>query len=232
MSEDAGPSDPLGALIRRLREAGADPGATELADALWLAGRMADAETGAGSGAGSGPDAGSPDGTPSGEDGLSPDPADRPGPPQLLAVVRERREKGGQRGRRQRREQEAERAGRTEPAYDAPGAEILVPTASAFPDLLSLGHALRPFRGRQWRTGPPRPRSDDVLDESLTAQASAVANCALPVFRADRRRRARMQLLVDDSPSMGAWERTLEELRLACDLHPITDRGPAPGVGG
>ncbi|WP_405773572.1 SAV_2336 N-terminal domain-related protein [Streptomyces sp. NBC_01538] len=217
MSEDAGPSDPLGALIRRLREAGADPGATELADALWLAGRMADAETGAGSGAGSGPDAGVQDGTPSGEDGVSPDPADRPGPPQLLAVVRERQEKGGQRGRRQRREQEAERAGRTEPVYDAPGAEILVPTASAFPDLLSLGHALRPFRGRQWRTGPPRPRSDDVLDESLTAQASAVANCALPVFRADRRRRARMQLLVDDSPSMGAWERTLEELRLACE---------------
>ena len=56
-----------------------------------------------------------------------------------------------------------------------------------------------------------------MLDESLTAQASAVANCALPVFRADRRRRARMQLLVDDSPSMGAWERTLEELRLACE---------------
>lgn len=210
MSGDAGPSDPLGTLIRRLAEAGVRPGATELADVLWLAGRMAEAETGAGSG----PDAGAVDGTPSGEEGLSPDPADCPRPPQLLAVVREQREHRAERTEWTEREQPEQRAERT---YDAPGAEILVPMASAFPDLLSLGHALRPFQGWQRPTGVPRPRNDDPLDEPLTAQVSAVGDCALPVFRADRRRQARMQLLVDDSPSMGAWERTLEELRLACE---------------
>ncbi|MEU6225384.1 SAV_2336 N-terminal domain-related protein [Streptomyces sp. NPDC047042] len=244
MSGDAGPPDPLGALIRRLGEAGVRPNATELADALWLAGRMAEAETDADTGTGNGPGAGVGNGTPPGEEGVSVDPADHPAPPRLLAVVRER---GGPRQPGDRREEDAEQAGgpeRTgrperqvsqegterregpqdpeEPAgaaetYDAPGAEILVPTASAFPDLLSLARALRPLRDWQRPTGPPRPRSDDLLDESLTAQASAAGNCALPVFRADRRRRARMQLLVDDSPSMGAWDRTLEELRLACE---------------
>ncbi|MDX3451036.1 SAV_2336 N-terminal domain-related protein [Streptomyces sp. ME02-8801-2C] len=213
------------------------PNATELADALWLAGRMADADTGAGNG----PGVGAPDGTQAGREGVSADPADHPAPPQLLAVVRAR---GGPRQPGDRREQGLEQAGKPErtgrpesqegtdgqegpddpeePAgaaetYDAPGAEILVPTASAFPDLLSLARALRPLRDWQRLTGAPRPRSDDLLDESLTAQASAAGNCALPVFRADRRRRARMQLLVDDSPSMGAWDRTLEELRLACE---------------
>lgn len=219
MSGDAGPSDPLGALIRRLAEAGVRPGATGLADALWLAGRMAEARTGAGSG----PDAGAADGTPSGEVGFSPDPADCPRPPQLLAVVREQRQQWEQREQPEQRAEQTARAGRAEGTeraertYDVPGAGILVPTASAFPDLLSLGHALRPLQGWRRPTGAPHPRSDDALDEPLTAQASAVANRALPVFRADRRRQARMQLLVDDSPSMGAWERTLEELRLACE---------------
>ena len=192
MSGGGGSADPLGSLVRRLGEAGVRVGATELADALWLAGRMAEAGSGGAVGGG-GEDA--PGGSPPGESGPTPDPSDPP-PAQLLAVVREQR---------------AERT------YDAPGAEILVPTASAFPGLLSLGHALRPLQGRPVPPGPPRPRNDAVLDESRTAQASAVGDCALPVFRADRRRQSRMQLLADDSPSMGAWERTLEELRLACE---------------
>ncbi|WP_329269599.1 SAV_2336 N-terminal domain-related protein [Streptomyces sp. NBC_01451] len=219
MSEDAGSadrSDPLGTLIRRLAVAGARPGATELADALWLAGRMADAETGAGRG----PGTETVDGPRSGEDALPPDPPDRPRPPQLLAVVREQRKQQEQqelRNQQALREQRGQREQRAEPVCDAAGAEILVPRAPAFPDLLSLGHALRPLQGLLPPAGPPRPRDDDVLDESRTAQASAVADCALPVFRTDGRRQARMQLLVDDSPSMGAWARTLEELRLACE---------------
>uniref|UniRef100_A0AAU1ZW81 SAV_2336 family protein n=1 Tax=Streptomyces sp. NBC_00093 TaxID=2975649 RepID=A0AAU1ZW81_9ACTN len=189
--------DPLGALIRRLGEAGVRVGATELADALWLAGRMAEAETGAEVEAGGGVGVGTGGGGGAfGGDGLPSDQGDRPVAPQLLAVVRDERAEG---------------------TYRAPGAEILVPTASAFPGLLSLGHALRPLQGRPVPGGPSRPRNDDVLDESRTAQASAVGDRALPVFRADRRRQSRMQLLADDSPSMGAWERTLEELRLACE---------------
>ncbi|WP_369034659.1 SAV_2336 N-terminal domain-related protein [Streptomyces adonidis] len=172
-------------------------GATELADALWLAGRMAEAETGAEVEAGGGVGVGTGGGGGAfGGDGLPSDQGDRPVAPQLLAVVRDERAEG---------------------TYRAPGAEILVPTASAFPGLLSLGHALRPLQGRPVPGGPSRPRNDDVLDESRTAQASAVGDRALPVFRADRRRQSRMQLLADDSPSMGAWERTLEELRLACE---------------
>lgn len=189
--------DPLGALIRRLGEAGGRVGATELADALWLAGRMAEAETGAEVEAGGGVGVGTGGGGGAfGGDGLPSDQGDRPVAPQLLAVVRDERAEG---------------------TYRGPGAEILVPTASAFPGLLSLGHALRPLQGRPVPGGPSRPRNDDVLDESRTAQASAVGDRALPVFRADRRRQSRMQLLADDSPSMGAWERTLEELRLACE---------------
>ncbi len=209
---DARPPDPLGTLIGRLRGAGVPVGATELADALWLAERMAEAETGAGSrgeaGASDDPlpgegEPGRPEESLTADDGRAPGPADSPQPARHLAVVRDQRV-------RERLVEDAQ-------TYDAPDAEILVPMASAFPDRLSLGHALRPLQGWLPPAGPPRPRDDGPLDESRTAQASAVRDCALPVFRADPRRQARMQLLVDDSPSMGAWERTLEELRLACE---------------
>lgn len=84
------------------------------------------------------------------------------------------------------------------------------PTAAAIPDALALGRALRPLRRRV----PSPTRS--VLDENATATfvADASGRLWLPVLRPAMSRWLDLELVVEDSPSMRLWSRTIAELEL------------------
>jgi tetratricopeptide (TPR) repeat protein len=55
-----------------------------------------------------------------------------------------------------------------------------------------------------------------VLDEQATAHRAAESRLVLPVLRTDRRREARLMLLMDVSTSTVVWEQALDELRRIC----------------
>jgi tetratricopeptide (TPR) repeat protein len=193
--------DPLATLVGALSQAGLDPAATELADALWLA-RW------------SRPTAPGPPGDPTGTTGHGTEPTPPPGYLPRL---------DGTDGRGTRL------VPPTEPVDDTmislyPGAGtqtrgrapagaaalgVAVPEAAALPRLLELQAALRPLQ--RYRS-PARPRRE-VLDEPATAERSArAAGLLLPVFAPVSRGDAAMQLLMDASSSMYVWERMLREL--------------------
>ncbi|OAR21999.1 hypothetical protein A8W25_28030, partial [Streptomyces sp. ERV7] len=81
------------------------------------------------------------------------------------------------------------------------------------------------------------------LDEQATADRAADTGLILPVLRPDRRRQARLALLMDVSSSTVVWEQTLDELRQVCEragafrevqlhyLHEGADGGPRVGTG-
>ncbi|MEV6007780.1 SAV_2336 N-terminal domain-related protein [Streptomyces sp. NPDC051976] len=197
--------DPLAEVVAALSRAGLDPGATELADALWLArwSRPSGALPGAASEPGRpGTDGtgGSPFGRGDGQPGdrtpahgtvlppLPPAPADD----RLVTLY-----------------PGAGAPGRTRTGAGAAALTVAVPEAPALPRLLELQSALRPL---QRYHSPARPLRE-VLDESATAERSAsAAGLLLPVFRPVLRGDASMQLLMDASSSMYVWERMLREL--------------------
>ncbi|MEE1757254.1 SAV_2336 N-terminal domain-related protein [Streptomyces sp. SP18CS02] len=192
-------SGPLTELVARLREAELGPTAEEVADALWLAQWVTPAgppvsahHTGAAL-----PD---PLPGPSGADGPPQPPPRRPGP------------RGG-----------PAREGRA--GLSAPGcagaqgeaadsdARVWVPTADTLPDPQALQRALRPLQ-RYRAPGAPVRR---VIDERATADAAADSGLTVPVLRRERRREARVQLLMDVSSSTVVWHQTLDELRGVCE---------------
>ncbi|KOG85060.1 hypothetical protein ADK38_38775, partial [Streptomyces varsoviensis] len=93
------------------------------------------------------------------------------------------------------------------------GVPIAVPAAATLPSLLKLQRALRPLQ----RYRPSAPAIRHTLDESATAERSARAGMVLPVFKAVERRETSLALLIDASPSMAVWDRTLEEVRQVCE---------------
>ncbi|WP_328927601.1 SAV_2336 family protein [Streptomyces sp. NBC_00190] len=229
-SPPAGPSG-IRELAVLLRRAGLDPSAEELADALWLAGRI----SGPGRPA-PGAEASAPE--PEDEDPVSP-PVDpgraepEAGDPVRLYPPGTRR--GG--------ETEAELAGEVPGERGVP---VRVPRAAALPRILEIQRALRALQ----RHRPPAPPTRMVLDESATAEASARAlGLVIPVLRPDSRREATARLVMDASPSMAVWQDMFEELRSVCErlgafrdvqvhyLHRLADgtaalgRGPVPGPG-
>ncbi|HEY5836584.1 SAV_2336 N-terminal domain-related protein, partial [Streptomyces sp.] len=195
---------PRATLVGALSDAGLDPGATELADALWLA--RWSRPTGAAYGGGQADPGG--DGTehtpppgylqrPAGDstDGrgtrLVPPPPEVPDQG-LISLY----PGAGAQGR-----------GRSAAGGAALG--VAIPEAAALPRLLELQAALRPL---QRYRNPARPLRE-VLDESATADRTArAAGLLLPVFRPVSRGDAAMQLLMDASSSMYVWERMLHEL--------------------
>ncbi|MEU8970339.1 SAV_2336 N-terminal domain-related protein [Streptomyces monashensis] len=207
----------LAELVSRLREIGMDPDAEELSDALWLA-RWTGAEDeddGAGDAVGGGQDSsGTGTGTGSGEAGSGPgggsqaeQDAVRPAPwvePEADVPVPDRRvtlyplpQDGA-------------------PSTRANGRikalPIGVPAAPALPSLLELQRALRPLQA--YRSAAPALRTR--LDETATAELSARAGgLILPVHRAVTRRDARLQLVLDATPSMRVWDRMFAELHQA-----------------
>ncbi|MFI0736885.1 SAV_2336 N-terminal domain-related protein [Streptomyces sp. NPDC021100] len=223
------PPEPwLEELVGRLRATSQDVTAEEIADAVWLAGRMTR-------------DPGAP--TPPGEG------AERPATGET-----DRKTEGGTAGagtgRRsgltdRARVPEAPRlpsAGGGEPApegsvgvrVDGRGARgtaaggrgtgpartpetvertfpVRVPAAS-LPGLLGLQRALRPLRGYRSLAAPPQ----GPLDEDATADRAARTGVVHPAYRRGERQAAAMQLLMDTSASMVVWERMLDEIEQTC----------------
>ncbi|MGW2570591.1 SAV_2336 N-terminal domain-related protein [Streptomyces sp. NPDC001537] len=192
-------SPELTALVARLREAGIPPGVEELADALWLA-RWLPGPSGAAPRATGGtadlttaPEGGPPDTT-----GISVAPSEAVAPPA---------------GSRQQ-----DRAALFAPGAGDEGAAVRmtpvrVPAAPALPEPLALQRGLRPL---QRYRAPVRPVPRE-LDERATAERAAESGLVLPVLRAERRREARLLLVMDVSTSMAVWQQVLDELRQVCE---------------
>ncbi|MEV0275240.1 SAV_2336 N-terminal domain-related protein [Streptomyces sp. NPDC050610] len=223
------PDDPLADVIGLLREHGLDPSAEDVADGLWLAHYVT-------------PPAGS----------APPEPA--PDAPRFADGAAERGARPGeQRPRESMPPPEPTAADGTDGPDDVAihavggtsgrsalgGVPIAVPAAATLPSLLKLQRALRPLQ----RYRPSAPAVRHTLDEGATAERSARAGMVLPVFKAVERRETSLALLIDASPSMAVWDRTLEEVRQVCEqlgafrdvqvhrLHEVPGGKPLIGTG-
>ena len=93
------------------------------------------------------------------------------------------------------------------------GVPFAVPAATALPGTLALGNALRPLKRRV-----PSPTAR-VLDETATAEHKASDGVWMPVERPAPARWLDLALVIDQSPSMAVWSRTVEELRRLAERH-------------
>ncbi|WP_411090598.1 SAV_2336 N-terminal domain-related protein [Streptomyces sp. 049-1] len=192
----------LAALVARMRDAGIGPGVEELADALWLARWLPGPARPQAPGA---PGADRPAGDPSGGRGpAAPPPA--PAPPAAQGGTTPSDSAwlfapGG-----------ADGTGTGEGGTGGALAPVRVPAAPALPEPLALQRGLRPLQ-RYRAPVRPVPRT---LDERATAERAAESGLVLPVLRTDRRREARLLLLMDVSTSTVVWQQALDELRQVC----------------
>ncbi|MEU5126603.1 SAV_2336 N-terminal domain-related protein [Streptomyces mobaraensis] len=220
------PPEPwLEELVGRLRATSQDVTAEEIADAVWLAGRMTPgpgAPTPSGEGAeraAAGETAAAATGRRSGltDRARVPDeprlPSAGGGEPAPEGSVGVRLDGRGARGTGET----AAAAGRgMGPARATDAVErtfpVRVPCAASLPGLLGLQRALRPLRGYRSLAAPPR----GPLDEDATADRAARTGVVHPAYRRGERQAAAMQLLMDTSASMVVWERMLDEMEQTC----------------
>ncbi|MFF3749568.1 SAV_2336 N-terminal domain-related protein [Streptomyces sp. NPDC002018] len=203
----------LTALVVRLREAGLDPDAEQLCDAIWLAGQTGggrpgqpSGEEGVGGEARSGPGAADPSAPsvtrpgepgPTGEDGPVDEPFARPDPPdpdRRIALYPVPRDHGP-----------GTRSGGASAALT-----LGVPAAPALPAPLELQRALRPLQRYRPAVPPLRRTLDEVATVELSARAGGLI---IPVFRGVSRADALLQFVMDTSSSMRVWERLFGELQ-------------------
>ncbi|MGW7421070.1 SAV_2336 N-terminal domain-related protein [Streptomyces sp. NPDC054813] len=203
--------DPMAELVRRLREVGLDPDTEGLSDALWLARWARPAVEPEEEQVAPGPGGGLPKGTvvppkdpqgdPSATRGASRPP--RPAPAASEAGGADRR------ASLYPVPQQQHGGGHSRPAGRIAGLPVGVPAAPALPAPLELQRALRPLQA--YRSAAPPLRTE--LDETRTAEYSARAGgLILPVYRAVTRGDARLQLVLEASPSMRVWDRMFSEL--------------------
>ncbi|MFE7269656.1 SAV_2336 N-terminal domain-related protein [Streptomyces sp. NPDC057623] len=193
----SGVSPVLTALVARMRDAGIPPGVEELADALWLARWLPSAPAQADRAGGpppSGPGAAVGTGTP------PPHPPRAPRPP------------AGDDGLLQPDSARLFAPGPGGDDTDVRMTPVRVPAAPALPEPLALQRGLRPLQ-RYRAPVRPVPRT---LDEHATAERAAESGLVLPVLRTDRRREARLLLLMDVSTSTVVWQQALDEMRQVC----------------
>ncbi len=192
-----GVSPVLTALVARMRDAGIPPGVEELADALWLA-RWLPA-------------------SPERADRAKPAPAPGPEPalgPGTLPALSPR-PLGTPAEDDEERQPDSARLFAPGPGGDGTDVRmtpVRVPAAPALPEPLALQRGLRPLQ-RYRAPVRPVPRT---LDEHATAERAAESGLVLPVLRTDRRREARLLLLMDVSTSTVVWQQALDELRQVC----------------
>jgi len=93
------------------------------------------------------------------------------------------------------------------------GLPFQTPTAAALPGALALGQALRPLKRRV------PSATTMVLDEEATAERAAEEGIWMPVLRPGLTRWLDLALVIDQSPSMAIWARTVEELRRLLERH-------------
>ena len=93
------------------------------------------------------------------------------------------------------------------PGTQVSGLPFQTPAATALPGALALGQALRPLMRRV-------PSATTlVLDAERTVERAAEERIWMPVLRPARTRWLDLALVIDQSPSMAVWARTVEELR-------------------
>ncbi|MFE2068340.1 SAV_2336 N-terminal domain-related protein [Streptomyces sp. NPDC059467] len=201
--------DPLAELVRRLREVGLDPDTEGLSDALWLArwARPAVEPPEEPSAGGSGPGGSSGSAAPVSEPRRDPPSEAGPGTPPRTRPVGA--EATGTDRRASLYPLPQHGAGHSRAAGRIAGLPVGVPAAPALPAPLELQRALRPLQA--YRSAAPPLRTE--LDETGTAEHSARAGgLILPVYRAVTRGDARLQLVLEASPSMRVWDRMFAEL--------------------
>lgn len=193
---------PLAALAERLRtRLSVEPGARELAEALWLAKYVEAAEVRSRAAE-----------SPADQPYASPYPPARqqtetgtePTVPAPQASVRTHLYAEG-----------AHRPpgdGTAQGAVNRDFVRVRVPAATALPHSLGLQRALRPLQRYQ----PPVRTTAHRLDEQATAERAAETGLLTPVLRAHVRGEARLRLLMDASSSTSVWDSTLVELRQIC----------------
>ncbi|MFC4493690.1 SAV_2336 N-terminal domain-related protein [Streptomyces ovatisporus] len=218
----------LDGFIGRLREAGFDPTAEEVAEALWLARRQSVAAQGAAAPPPGGEEREAKGPSPRPPSGSVPPPAPDGGdePPAHAGAERSAPVSLYAPGRH---------------GDDAPPRAFAVraPAASTLPGLLGLQRALRPLHGYRPQPVPvPGP-----LDEAATAELSARSAAVLPVFGAGARPDAQVLLLMDASTTTSVWQLTFDQLRQTCEqlgafrdvqalyLHYAADGSPLIGTG-
>jgi tetratricopeptide (TPR) repeat protein len=197
-------SHALTALVARLRDAGVAPGVEELADALWLARWLppGDGRTARPVPDPAGPEPERRDGT-----GSLPQPS---GPVRATSGAGESQQADGAR-------LFAPGPGSDDDSDSGTGSgtrmtPVRVPSAPALPEPLALQRGLRPL---QRYRAPVRPVAR-TLDEHATADRAAESGLVLPVLRPDRRREARLLLLMDVSTSTVVWQQAFDELWQVC----------------
>ncbi|MGW7515846.1 SAV_2336 N-terminal domain-related protein [Streptomyces sp. NPDC054796] len=214
----------LAELITRLREAGWDPTAEEVAEAIWLARWTGEAPEEA-----------------------EPVLAELPyttGEPRRQGSREQAPSHAAARGDRTLTQDE-----RASPvSLYAPGRHgggpprafpVRAPAAGTLSGLLGLQRALRPLLGYR----PPLPPVPGPLDEDATADLSARGASVHPVFGPVVRREAEVLLLMDASPTTSVWQLTFDSLRQTCEqlgafrdvqalyLHRAADGTPLIGTG-
>ncbi|MFG2147803.1 SAV_2336 N-terminal domain-related protein [Streptomyces sp. NPDC048696] len=206
----------LTALVARLREAEIQPTAQELADALWLADFAGPLARPPARASDPGPGGvGGPGVKPPGV-GDGPDPAEPRVPPQGVSSVPAPRTYDGQADLFTPGPGAGQRSTGGDTLGGAGGVEVApvaAPVAAALPEPLALQRALRPLQ----RYRAPVRSTGRYLDEQATADRAADLGLVIPVLRPDRRRQARLALMMDVSSSTLVWEQTLDELRQVCE---------------
>ncbi|MFJ8139825.1 SAV_2336 N-terminal domain-related protein [Streptomyces sp. NPDC096013] len=196
---------PLGALTERLRaRLGVEPGARELAEALWLAAHVSPAEVAP-------PEA---DFVPDALDGPThlPTPHEQTPRPDLTTPTPAPASSDDRTHLYADHPRPAPREGAEQPAPEPDFLPVRIPLATALPNSLALQRALRPLQ----RYHPPVRTTAHRLDEQATAERAAETGLFTPVLRPGVRGEARMRLLMDASTSTSVWDSTLEELRQIC----------------
>ncbi|QPP06629.1 tetratricopeptide repeat protein [Streptomyces bathyalis] len=200
----------LAALVSRMREAGWEPTAEEVADALWLA-RWADpgarevtqpapVQDGEEAAEAAGDLYGHRRQMPAPEtdepESRSPAPGRRAATPSRSTVSLYAPDRHG----------------------GAPGSAFPVraPAASTLPGLLGMQRALRPLLGYRPRL-PSLPSAHSVLDEAASAELSARSGAVRPVFGPAARPEAELLLLMDASATTSVWQLTFDKLRQTCE---------------
>lgn len=223
----------LAELVSRMRGAGWDPSAEEVAEALWLA-RFADPVVYEAPSEGSAPDGDEA----AGSAGPPPGPGRRPSAPRTDEPEPDSTHTSSS-GRAPAPSTVSLYA--PERHSGAPGGAFPVraPAASTLPGLLGLQRAMRPLLG--YRSGLPSAPS--VLDEAASAELSARSGALRPVFRPSERPDTELLLLMDATATTSVWQLTFDKLRQTCErlgafrdvqalcLHRGSDGAPLVGTG-
>jgi hypothetical protein len=186
-----------------LRSAGLEPTWEDVADTLWLAREIARHESPVG------PEEPSPDAAP----GHLSSPQTGPTRPGAAKTSQADREKDGAKTSAASATASLQLPSLSGSLIPPTGLPFETPAATALPGTLALAHALRPLKRRV-------PSATTVaLDEEATAERAAEQGIWTPVLRPALTRWLDLALVVDQSPSMAVWTRTVDELRRLLERH-------------